>query len=290
MNFFKKIFGVSSESKELTEEEKIAEEKRNFDVLKYDGVKALKVHQYDYAVECFVHALDIADDLEIHDYLSRAYMALGDLSKTYEQLQKLSEAQPENIEILIRMAHVAYMMEDYVIMASVCEKALLVDKDSTQALYLYAKSCIGTEDVANAVAMLTKAIQLEPDYADAYLLRGEVLLDDGRLDEADEDAAYLLDKCPDNEDVLMLKAKIERARENSGEAIEFLTRVIDCNPFNAEAYRLRGEIRQLTGDESSGKADLDYAAELAADSVEGNVDSVEDKVKKAYDNVNPLGL
>lgn len=289
MNFLKKIFGVSTESKELTEEEKKAEEKRNFDVLKYDGVKALKVNQSAYAVECFIHALDIKEDSEIRDYLSQAYLSLGELSKAYDQLQKLSELHPDNIEIFIRMAHVAYMMEDYTIMSAACEKALMIDKDSVRALYLYAKACVGTDDTSNAVAMLSKAIIVDPDYADAYLLRGEVLLGDGQLDEADNDAGFLLGKYPDNEDILMLKARIEMAREKSGEAIALFSRVIDANPFNAEAYRLRGELRLQTGDGSTGKADIDYAAELSAADAEHG-EGVEEKVKEAYDSVNPLGL
>lgn len=290
MNFLKKLFGVAPENKEQTQEEKQAEEKKNFDILKYDGVRALKTQQTDYAVDCFMHALDIKDDLEIRDYLSQAYVAIGDLPKAYEQLQKLSEAQPDNIDIFIRMAHVAYMMEDYVVMGAACEKAMLIDKDSPMALYLYAKACIGTEDTTNAVAMLTRAILVKPDYADAYLLRGEVLLKDGQIDEADQDALYLLEKYPDNEDILMLKANIEVARENPSAAIELLSNVIDANPFRAEAYRLRGELRQQTGDEASGKADLDYAAELSADSADGKEENIEKKVKDAYGNVNPLGI
>ncbi len=290
MNFLKKLFGVAPENKEKTQEEKQVEEKKNFDILKYDGVRALKTQQTDYAVDCFTHALDIKDDLEIHDYLSQAYMTLGDLPKSYEQLQKLSEAQPDNIDIFLRMAHVAYMMEDYVVMGTACEKAMLIDNNSPMALYLYAKACIGTDDTTNAVAMLTKAISVKPDYADAYLLRGEVLLKDRQFDEADQDAVYLLENYPDNEDILMLKANVEVARDNISAAIGLLSNVIDANPFRAEAYKLRGELRQQTGDETSGKADLDYAAELSAEPSDANDENIEKKVKDAYANVNPLGL
>lgn len=288
MNFFKKLFGVAPENKEQTQEEKQAEEKRNFDILKYDGVKALKTNQYDYAAECFRHALDLKDDLEINDYLSQAYVALGDLPKAYQQLQKLADAQPDNIGIFIRMAHIAYMMEDYVIMGTACEKALLVDKDSPEALYLYAKSCIGTGDVANAVAMLSRAILVKSDYADAYLLRGEVLLDDGKVDQADEDAMYLLEKYPDNEDILMLKANIEVKRGNPSVAIEYLNNVIDANPFRKEAYKLRGELRQQTGDESSGQADLDYAAELEEQQADGQNEDIEKKTREQYANASVI--
>lgn len=284
MNFFKKLFGVSPENKEQLHEERQAEEKKNFDILKYDGVKALKMQQFDYAIECFRHALELNEDLEIYDYMSQAYIALGRLPEAYKQLQKLADAQPDNISIFIRMAHVAYMMEDYVIMGTACEKALLIDKDSPDALYLYAKSCLGTDDVTNAIAMLTRAILVKSDYADAYLLRGEVQLKEGHLDEADEDAMYLLEKYPDNEDILMLKAKIEKERGNVSAAIGCLDRVIDSNPFRMEAYKLRGELRMQTGDEASGQADLEYADELAEQQKDGQHEDIEQKTKEQYTN------
>lgn len=289
MNFFKKIFGVSSEKREQTEEERKAEAEKNFDILKYDGVKAMKMQRHDYALECFSHALEIKDDLEIRDYMSQSLLALGKLTEAYEQLQKLADAQPDNINIFIRMAHVAYMMEDYVVMASVCEKALVIDKDSVSALYLYAKSCVGTADATNAVAMLTKAIILKPDYADAYLLRGEVLLGESRTDEADEDACHLLEEYADNEDVLMLKAKIEATKEDAHSAIDYLDKVIAANPFSADAYAMRGKMKRSVGDETGAAADEAQAAELAGET-DAPAEDIQKSVDDAYRNVNPLGL
>lgn len=290
MNIFKRLFGVAQEEKVPTKEELQAENSKNFDILKYDGVRALKTQRYDYAIECFRHALDINEDLEIHDYMSQAYLALSDLPNAYQHLQKLAEAQTDNINIFIRMAHVAYMMEDYSIMGTACEKALLIDKESPDALHLYAKSCVGIGDVTNAVALLTKAVTVKPDYADAYLLRGEVLLKEERYDEADEDASWLLENYPGNEDVLMLKANIENSRSNDAVAMEYLDKVIDANPFRQEAYALRGELRRKAGDEAGAKEDIDYAAKLQEEPQEAGGESVEKKVKDAYANINPLGL
>lgn len=290
MNIFKRLFGVAQEEKVPTKEELQVENSKNFDILKYDGVRALKTQRYDYAIECFRHALDINEDLEIHDYMSQAYLALSDLPNAYQHLQKLAEAQTDNINIFIRMAHVAYMMEDYSIMGTACEKALLIDKESPDALHLYAKSCVGIGDVTNAVALLTKAVTVKPDYADAYLLRGEVLLKEERYDEADEDASWLLENYPGNEDVLMLKANIENSRSNDAVAMEYLDKVIDANPFRQEAYALRGELRRKAGDEAGAKEDIDYAAKLQEESQEAGGESVEKKVKDAYANINPLGL
>ena len=76
MKFFKALFGSKEEK---PEEKKKAEEAKNFDVLKYDGVRALRAGQAEFAIRCFTHALQMQDDLEIHDYLSQAYIRTGNL-------------------------------------------------------------------------------------------------------------------------------------------------------------------------------------------------------------------
>lgn len=264
---------------------------KNFDVLKYDGVRALRAGQAEYAIRCFTHALQMQDDLEIHDYMSQAYIRTGELTKAYEQLQKLAEAQPDNQQIFIRMANVAYMMEDYGAMAGACEKAMLIDDKTPEVMYLYARACIGQDDVTNAVAMLTKAISLKEDYGDAYLLRGETLLKNGDNDEADEDAQWLLEHTKDNEDVLTLKARIERAKGNSDEAIDYFSKVIDANPFNIDAYRERGELKLAAGDEKSGNEDIEYAKELTAQLPEKEGDEgIEKKVNDKYKSIDPYGV
>ena len=139
--------------------------------------------------------------------------------------------------------------------------------------------------------MLTKAVGLKHDYAEAYLLRGETLLKAGETAEADDDADRLLKDYPESEDVLMLKARIERAKGNADEAILYYNKVIDANPFNADAYRERGEVRTDTGDTDGGQDDLRHAAELT-DNQNGTAEGgdVASKVNEAYKNVNPLGI
>ena len=157
MSFWKSLFGSKEES---PEEKKKEDDARNFDVLKYDGVAALKVHELEHAIKCFKKALEIKEDLEIRDYLSQALIQNNELLAAYAQLQKLAEAQPDNIQIWERMAHVAYLMEDYGTMSDACEKALLLDKDNPEVLFLYARACLGQGEEVNAVAMLTKTIAM----------------------------------------------------------------------------------------------------------------------------------
>lgn len=292
MNFLKAIFG----NKEENEIEKSEEEaKKNFDILKYDGIRALKTHQVEYAIKCFSHALELQEDLEIRDYYSQALMNNNDLTGAYEQLQKLAEAKPRQVEIWIRMAEVANMMDNYGAMADACEKALMTDAENSQVYLLYGKACLGQGDQPNAIAMLTKAVMLKDDLYDAYLLRGQTYFEEGDIEAADEDALLLLKHLPDQEETLLLKAKIEKTRENANQAIEYFTKAIDANPFCLVAFEERGPLRQLLGDSVGADEDAKTAQELRdqLNSVSkqgyGGQD-ITQKVLQAYKDVDAYGI
>lgn len=290
MNFFQKLFGGKEETKE---EAKVQNDAKDFEVLKYDGVRAMKTGQYDYAIRCFKHALEIQDDLEIHDHLSITYATTNQLNDAYEELLLLNEAQPDNIKVLIRMANIAYMMENYGMMGLACEKALMIDKDNAEVNYLYAQASKGQGDDVNTVALTTKAISLNDKYGDAYLLRGETLLRMEKLDEADEDALWLIEHTDNNEDVLLLKARIERAHKTNEKALEYFTKVIEADPFSAVAYKERGEVYAEMREAGKAEEDAAKAAELSpVEEAEGGNPSedIEQKINDKYKDMNPYGF
>lgn len=297
MNFFKALFGGKEEN---TEEKQREELSRQFETLKFDGVRALHSGEFHYAIKCFQSALELQDDLETMDYISQAYIHNNDLLPAYDILQKLSEAQPDNQEILIRMANVAYMMEDYAALGSCCERALLLGKDNPVVYLLYAHSCKGVGDDVNAIAMLTKAITLREDYPEAYLFRGQTLMELHDLDSADEDAAWLLANDADHEDALMLKARIERARGNLETAIAYYNKVVDVNPFSVDAFRERGALKMETGDRQGAAEDAEKVIELnpkEMEEVNGEYkgegkdgQDIQQKIEKKYKAVDPYGV
>jgi len=261
MNFFQKLFGSKEETKE---EVKVQNEAKDFDVLKYDGVRAMKTGEVDYAVRCFKHALEIKDDLEIHDHLSIVYTSKGMFSEAYEELQTLSKAQPDNVQIFIRMANIAFMMENYGAMATACEKAILIDSANATAHYLYAEACKG---------------------------QGETYLHTQQLTEAEADVAWLLEHTEDNEDVLLLKARIERAATRNDEAIEYFTKAIDANPFSYTAFKERSEMYSLVGNEAKAKEDAERAEELMpTDGKENAEENIEKQLNDKYKQMNPYGF
>lgn len=275
-------------SSELTpEEEKKEQQAKNFDLLKYDGVKAMKMGQTDYAVRCFREALKIQDDLEIHDHLSRELMRMGELRDAYEELSLLERAEPRNAQVLVRMTQVAFMEEDYQLMDEVCQRLLQLDDKQAGSYLLSAQAQIGLGHDEEAITLLTKAIQLSDYYAEAYLLRGQTLLRMGKVEDAASDTLQLLDLVGNQEDALLLKARVEVARGHRDLAQAIYNKVIEVNPFSVEAFSERALLKRQAGDDAGADEDLKTAHELDPTQ---DVQDIEQQVREAYQTINPLGL
>ena len=143
--------------------------------------------------------------------------------------------------------------------------------------------------------MLTKAVTLKEDLAEAYLLRAQTLLAMGDTASAETDADWLLEHVGDHEDVLLLKARVEAAKGQPQEAIAIYDKVIEVNPFQIDAFRERGRLRLDLGDKAGAEQDMQTVMELdpqqlADVSGEYSAEGIEQRVKQAYSTINPLGL
>jgi tetratricopeptide (TPR) repeat protein len=292
MGFWKALLGGKDQTPEEEQQER---EQRNFDLLKYDGVKAMKIGQPDYAVKCYREALKIKEDPEVRDYLSQALIQKGELAEAAEQLKLLAEAEPNNEAIVLRTAQVAYMMEDYAQMATACERAMQINPSSAIAHYLKEQACLGQQNVVEAIAMLTKTISLQEENADAYLLRAQTLLAMGDVKGAADDAAWLLENAGDHEEVLLLNARVAARRQQTDEALAFYDQVTEVNPFSIEAYQERGQLRFNLGDKAGAEQDMQKVLELNPNALadvngEYSAEGIEQRVRQAYSVANPLGL
>lgn len=291
MNIFKALFGGEEET---PEEKQKADKAKRFDMFKYDGVKAARMGQHDYAVKCYNEALAIHDDLETHDYIAQSLIHTDRLDEAMTHLEVLNEAQPCNKEILIRMADITYLMEDYSKMADLCARILEIDNECPRGNYLYARAYAGLGNPVGAVATVSRAIALDADFGAAYLLRGQLLLKMGDTDGAGKDADKLIGTYGENEDALMLKARAEAAAGRHDAAIDIYNKVTELNPFCTEAFRERGAVRYGKGDMTGAQADMQRVLELDPDKASGitgeySAEGVEHKMHKAS-FINPLGL
>ena len=109
MGFLKTLFGGREESPEEKAEKR---REREFDVLKYDGVRARKIGEVKYAIRCFREALALRNDTETASYLAEALLSDKQAEEARSILAKLAEELPDHIGVRLAMARADEMMQD----------------------------------------------------------------------------------------------------------------------------------------------------------------------------------
>lgn len=238
-NFFKSLFAGKSESPEI---EKQKNDKKNFEIFKYDGLRAQRMGRPDYAIKCFNEALAIEEDFETLGYLSQIYTQTGELAKAREILARMLELEPELTSTYLSIANVCFIQEDYKAMEEAATKAIALEEGNAIAHYLLAKATKGQNDDLMTVGHLTRAITLKDDFTEARLLRAEALLKMNQPTEAREDIEAILAQSPDEEAAVLLRGKLNEAIGNPEAAEADYQSITEANPFNEQAYLYLGQL------------------------------------------------
>ena len=113
-----------------------------------------------------------------------------------------------------------------------------------------------------------------------------MLLENKAIEEAALDANYLYEHTESNEDVLLLKARVEKAKANLKEAEKIYSEVIDFDPFSIEAYKERSEVRKSLGDIVGATEDEERANEMETEAPQSS-EGIEQKIKKKMQQMDP---
>lgn len=293
MGFLKSLFSGKSEA---PADEQQKNNQKNFEIFKYDGMRAQRMGRADYAIKCFTEALAIQEDFETMGYLAQVYIQTNDLEEGRKLLEGMIRKEPEHASTFLTLANVCYMLEDYPAMAEAAQKAIGIEEGNAMAHYLLGKADNGQEDGIMSIAHLTKAIVLKDDFIEARLLRAEALTKMQQYKEAMEDIDAILAQDPEDESAVLQRGKIKEATGNKeeaeidyrnvtelnpfneqaflylgqlyitqkklSEAIELFTEAIELNPNFAQAYHERGRAKLLNGDKDGSMEDMKKGLEL----------------------------
>lgn len=320
MGFLSSLFGSG---RQTTEQQRDKQTERDFDVLKYDGVRAQRIRRFDYARKCFEEALRLKEDYETLGYLSSLLIATNHVEDAVDPLRRMIELKPEVTDAHNTLGNVYYILENYTDMERVLDEALAVAPDNARTHYIMGKAKRSLGKADEAIAHLTKAIGLQESFADALLLRGEIYADKGDRAAALADAEAVLSISDGDENAMMLKAHVMSQTGRTEEAEQAYRSVLDANPFNrqaytdlarlltaqqrhddatallseaidlspdfAEAYSERAAIRRLIGDEAGAVSDEETAQKLLAAAAD-NADAAMPDASQSVRKTDILGL
>ena len=230
-NFFKSFFSGKSET---PESEKQKNDRKRFEIFKYDGLRAQRMGRPDYAVKCFTEALAIEEDFETMGYLSQLYIQTGET--------EMAIMEPHVTNTFLTLANVCFIQEDYKAMEEAASKAIAIEEGNAVAHYLLGKARKGQDDDLMTIAHLTKAIALKDDFIEARLMRAEALLKMKQYKETMEDIDAVLAQNPEEETAILLRGKVKEANGQEEEAEADYQLVTEVNPFNEQAYLYLGQL------------------------------------------------
>ena len=232
MGLFSSLFGGNKKPEDNKE--------KNFDILKYDGIRAMRIGKLTYALKCFEEATAIQEDLETMQHQANAYIRVNRMDDARRLMERMTEIASDQPLVFQSLASLCYMQEDYAGMNDACQKALALNDQDPTTYFLAAKASLGMSNGIQTIAMLTKAIMLNEEFVEAYQMRAEVLWQMRQAKDANEDIEKLLSMNPEDENALLLKGEILAVSGEEEQAMGLIDQVLALNPFCEKAYILKG--------------------------------------------------
>ncbi|MDR3142425.1 MAG: tetratricopeptide repeat protein [Tannerellaceae bacterium] len=262
-NFFKSLFS-SSQAEEAPE--KISRnDKKNFDIFKYDGIRAQQMGRLPYAIKCFTEALNIQDDFETMNYLVIAYTNSHEFEEALEVVNRMVSLEPGNITPYLTRTNILLLMKKGEEAIADCLKALELEENNPLAWFLLGKAKRIANDLAGAIEGLTKALSIKDDFTDAYLLRSEILFETNQPGEALPDVEKAIELAPDEESAYLLRGQIHDKLNDFSAAADDYNRVLELNPFNTDAFMFLGALLISAGNPDDAIQCFNEAIELKPD-------------------------
>lgn len=258
-HFFKSLFGGKAEE---TEEKKAL---RDFDVLKYDGIRALRIGKTAYAIRCFNEALKLREDKEVLEHLANACVREDRIEEAVQAAGRIVELDPANLQARLLRAHLNFLAENYAEALADCDKALEDHADDPAVYFMQGKVKKAAGDPIGAIVALSQAIRLKADYAEALLLRAEAMLETGDCKDGLEDADEAARLLPEEENVYLVRGRLREAAGDHKAAEEDYRRIKELNPFNEQAYLRLGALYVAQNRPAQAIGLFDEAIELKPD-------------------------
>lgn len=226
----------------------------------------------------FVSAQKSRQPVSAEDYAKRGAARM----KIAESLRNPTAAFKKYGEAIEDFNEAIGLNEDFIVYQEALGEFFKSSVEATEleqsALYLKRGECLyKTSEIPGAVMDFSKAIELDPDLAEAYLERGKVTAD---LDLEDEDGEETVKRAFADFDKAIeinsgipnyhyIRGKLHKRHQNYQDALKDLDKAIEINPRFADALVLRAEVYFYLHNYEKSIADSTRGINLSKKNIEG---------------------
>ena len=139
--------------------------------------------------------------------------------------------------------------------AELFEKALQLEPNFSQAALYLARCHRALYDESKAETWFRKAIEIDPDYIEARVSYGGMLLDTGNVDETVRQLSAVLSRDAGHAQAHYLLAQAYRMKGAYNESIESARKALRVTPNNAEAHFWLAESLRMSGKHEEAKSE-----------------------------------
>jgi tetratricopeptide (TPR) repeat protein len=263
---------VSETEKQLADFNRAVELLPNdVDILRNRAVFHLRENRVDEAVADFQKVVELEPESpDARQQLGLALIAGQKLDEAMDQFKKAAELAPEEVSPLINQARVLGGQRDYDQALSMLEKALSIDPTSIPVLMFRVQVHLQKEDSENALADLEQVISLRPDAPEglnAMRIKAEILARTERIGEAIKTLGQVIDRAPENVELLTQMAVLHLMDDNYTGAIDSFSKVLELEDEDVAtivaATKGRSDAYLSIGEHAKAIEDYERAIKLA---------------------------
>ena len=180
-----------------------------------------------------------------------------------QECLKIESANPsqDQINALVNLYHSGQMIKT----EKACRELLQTYPQSLIVINISGAALQKQGKLQEAVQAYSKAIQLKPDFAEAYSNRGNALKDLGQLKEAIESIDKAIQLMPDFAEAYYNRGNVLKDLGQLKEAVASYDKAIQLKPDLAEVYSTRGHALQHLGQLEEAVKDMQIAVEKDPD-------------------------
>jgi len=200
--------------------------------------------------------------------IANRHSKVGSLFRSVEPSPGDLDAEPKHAQDFHMLGVAACQKGDYERAKTLIGRALSIDSRAPLYYYNFGRVCASLGESLAAINAFRRAINLKPDYIEAYCSLGTILRDQQRFDEALKLFDAIVQISPEEAFIHHSRGQILSAQGRCDQAIEAFERAISLFPGEAKFYNSLGIARGMSGDQASAIEAFKWALRIDANLLE----------------------